>query len=280
LINEKIFEFEIQPSPSIPVAEEIRNLVIEYVKERHPDAALYLDTIQWEGGRATPQGLVGHEIYLYSGGNWTVTVEWDVVAPVHLAYEVIAEHMNGIMWMGEVREGKVTESSYKTENQTITWPISSDKYLFIEHYIDVYIQVIEGNYSGRIIDSPTYSFDQSSMMLRGMVPFDVNGTLKIVYGKGRIVRGAGGGMESLLYGIYELPYQKDGFQISNVDSDGTIKVIYQNSTMTLMSGEKWVSITSMIDIQEFADGRGVANLTITDTIVNFGVLDKSNIEEW
>ena len=85
-----------------------------YVKEHHPDVAEVIpDHISWSGGRTTPEGLVGHEIYVYTGNEWAVTIEWNIVAPQHLTYEITAE-CNGVTWTGTVHKCTITETSYQT----------------------------------------------------------------------------------------------------------------------------------------------------------------------
>jgi len=86
----------------------VRDAAIEFIQESHPEMGV-VDGV-WSGGRVTPEGLVGHETYVYTNEGWKVTVEYNVVAPEHLTYEVVVEH-NGLLWTGTVREGVVTETS-------------------------------------------------------------------------------------------------------------------------------------------------------------------------
>ena len=154
--------------------------------------------------------------------------------------------------------------------------ISPDKYVFIEHQIHTDGEVIEGDYRGAIIDSPTYSFDEKAGTLRGLMNFDVNEALNVVYGNGFSLTGVGGGKNTMLYGVYELPYQDGELTILSLNPDGTVKLSYQGVSITLKSGEEWVNTTSEKDVQQY----GTANLTITDRITNYGILYKSQIEKW
>jgi hypothetical protein len=160
--------------------------------------------------------------------------------------------------------------------------IPSDKYVFINHYVDIYGELIEGNYVGPLIDFPTYHFDEAIGTLRGIINFDVNDTLKVIYGNGTGLGGVvGGGMATSLSGIYKLPYT-DGIKISEIDSNGTVYLEYNNESIILKSGETWVNVTSRIEILQLSGqiNKAKVNVTITDKIVNYGILDKSKILIW
>ncbi len=154
--------------------------------------------------------------------------------------------------------------------------LSSDKYVFIDHHIHIHGKLIEGNYMQRMIDFPTYWFDKKTKSLSGWINFDVNETLIAVNGSGTSLSGAvGGGAGTGLLGVYELPYEKYGFKILRIDSDGTAYIEYKNTSIILKSGEELVDETSRIDTQS----GGKAKLTTTDKIVNYGILDKSKIKK-
>jgi hypothetical protein len=92
--------------------EEIRDMVITYIKEEHEDSSEYIVSQSWTGGRATASEIVGHEVYVYTSDGWEVTIEWNVVAPEYLVYRIVAQHDSGIVWRGEVRSGQVLEAYY------------------------------------------------------------------------------------------------------------------------------------------------------------------------
>ncbi len=92
--------------------EQALNLAMTYIKEKHPDAAKFISNITWNATRTTPGGLLGHETYVYEGGNWKATMEWSIVAPEYLTYKIAAKHASGIIWTGEVRGDQVAETSY------------------------------------------------------------------------------------------------------------------------------------------------------------------------
>lgn len=162
--------------------------------------------------------------------------------------------------------------------------------IFIEHRIDIHSELIEGNYSVPFIDKPTYYFDERTGNLHGLIDFDVNDTLKIIYGRLLGLRGIGGGATSSLYGVYELPYEHsdrlhrltiismdpNGLTILSTEPNGTIYLSYGNNSIILKSREEWMNITSTIDVQQY----GSAKRTITDRIINHGILPKSKIGKW
>jgi len=63
----------------------------------------------------------------------------------------------------------------------------------------------------------------------------------------------------------------------SIDSDGTVHIEYKNESIVLKCGEEWVKTTSEIDVKEFRGQKGKARLTTTDRIVNYGILDNSNL---
>jgi hypothetical protein len=129
-----------------------------------------------------------------------------------------------------------------------------------------------------MIDFPTYWFDNKNGTLTGIVNFEINETLKAIYGSGLVLNGeAGGGASTSLDGIFDLPYKEDDFQLLKIDTDGTVHIMYKGLSITLRKGEEWTNTTSKIDSKEVANTKGKAMLTITDKIINHGILEKSKV---
>lgn len=166
------------------------------------------------------------------------------------------------------------------KNQEEDWIISSDKCVFVDHHVNTNGELIEGNYQGGLnIDFPTYSFDEISKILNGEFDFEINKTLKIIYGDGRSLSGVvGEGAATGLFGIYDIPYAKGKFEIKEIEFDGTVHIQYNDSLIVLKSNEEWVYVTSEIDTQDFGEGIAKANIITTDKIVNYGIIEKSRIE--
>lgn len=166
------------------------------------------------------------------------------------------------------------------KNQEEDWIISSDKCVFVDHHINTNGELLEGNYQGGLnIDFPTYKFDKTTKILKGELDFEINKSLKIIYGNGRSLSGVvGAGAATGLYGVYELPYAKGKFEIKEIESNGTVHIQYNDSLIILKSNEEWVGISSEIDTQDFGEGIAKANIITTDKIVNYGIIGKSEIE--
>lgn len=101
--------------------EQVRDLAMNYIKTYHQQTAQYMQTLSWSGGRTTPEGLVGAEIYVYQSTGWTVIIQYPVVPnPVYtitaeyasLTSQVYSENML-ILWEGKLQNGVITETNYK-----------------------------------------------------------------------------------------------------------------------------------------------------------------------
>lgn len=96
-----------------PLMYYLADSSLSYIEQKHPETAAEIpEGVAWQGGRMTPSGIVGHEIYKYQGGGWTVTIEWNVVSSENLGYTVTATH-DSLVWKGDIRRGNVTEVSFK-----------------------------------------------------------------------------------------------------------------------------------------------------------------------
>lgn len=161
------------------------------------------------------------------------------------------------------------------------WEIKSDKCVFLEHHLSTNGELIEGNYKqGPGIDSPTFDFDSTKGILSGVIFFEINKFLKVIYGNGRSYSGAAGyGVSTSLMGIYELPFSLENFKIEQVEENGTIHFLYNDSTIVLKSNEEWVNKSTRIDIQNNSGEVAKAQLTTTNSFINHGIIEKSKIEK-
>jgi len=167
----------------------------------------------------------------------------------------------------------------RPESQTpIVTQLSPGKFVFVEHSIRIHGELIEGDYPRKMIDFPTYRYDRKIGILQGRIVFSVNDSLRVVFGSGLGLSGAaGGGASTGLSGVYKLPYEEEGLKILSIDSDGTVHIGYRNESIILKIGEEWVRTSSEIDVKEFRGQTGKAELTTTDRIMNYGILDSSNL---
>lgn len=166
------------------------------------------------------------------------------------------------------------------KNQEVDWIISPDKCVFVDHHINTKGELIEGNYQGGLrIDFPTYDFNPTSGILNGIIFFEINDSLLMIYGDGRSLSGvAGAGAATGLSGIYDLPFTKGNLEIKQIEPDGTVHIHYNDSLIVLKSDEKWVNVKSEINTQDFGFGIAKANIITTDRIENYGIIEKSKIE--
>jgi hypothetical protein len=163
----------------------------------------------------------------------------------------------------------------KTGTQT---PRTAGTYIFIEQRTHIHGELLEGNYRGLMIDFPTYSFESKNGTLTGILNFEINDSLVAIYGSGLVLSGAaGGGASTGLDGVYDIPYKKDDLQILKIDPDGTAQINYKGLPITLRNGEEWTNTTSRIDSKEVGNMKGKAMLTITDKIINHGILERSKV---
>jgi len=163
------------------------------------------------------------------------------------------------------------------------WPLSIDKYVFIEQHTHTEGEVIEGEKSMKcggpreMIDEPTYSFNSETEILNGMIGFKVDETLKLVYGSGRSLSGfAGGGVSTNLTGIYNIPYTGINVIIHKIENNGTVHLTYKGNKIILETNEKWEDTFTKIEEFDFCK----IKYTITDKIINYGILDKDKIQSW
>jgi len=155
------------------------------------------------------------------------------------------------------------------------WELPAGKILFIDRHVRVDGECLEGDCQpGPMIDFPTYGFDPETGTLDSRLALEVNDDLKVLYGNGTSLRGvAGGGAATGLTEVYAVPTNVQGLRIVQVDRDGTAYLEVGGELLVLAPGQTWSNTTE--EIREEAAGK--ARLTTTDQIVNYGILDESQI---
>lgn len=102
------------PSPEETTRLEARDTVMMFIANNHTETQALTEGITWSGGRATPEGLVGAETYIYTGNGWNVTITNPVIPEP--TYTVTATYTaNGTVvvdWQGTYFHGEVNETSY------------------------------------------------------------------------------------------------------------------------------------------------------------------------
>jgi hypothetical protein len=108
---------EVSSSPSsspVPLTQEqIRDAAMNYIKAYHSETLEFMTNLSWVGGRATPEGIVGAETYVYTCSNWTVTSQYPVVLdPI---YTITANYSATdilISWEGTCENRTMRETNY------------------------------------------------------------------------------------------------------------------------------------------------------------------------
>lgn len=136
-----------------------------------------------------------------------------------------------------------------TQEKAITKNLTSDKYVLI-HFINYTSgELIEGNFEPQLsfYDGPLILIDNNSKTIRGLRPINTSESFKgiLVYTTADftpIAQGAG----SNYIVINQLPSAYEDVKIQNIDDDGTVTIVYNDSTIILKPGEQWFNSTTKI----------------------------------
>jgi hypothetical protein len=107
-------------NPEMPTQELVRDAVMAYIKNSHPETGQFMKSMVWTGGRATPENRLGAETYIYQTIGWNVTMQYPVVLdPI---YTVTAKYTAPVSqitleqlivgWQGTWQNGVIIEISY------------------------------------------------------------------------------------------------------------------------------------------------------------------------
>jgi len=100
--------------------EQVRDDIMTFIATNHNETGQYIQNLVWTGGRATPEGLVGSETYIYQTQTWNVTMQYSVVpnpiygisANCNLLGAKDGVFKNAVAWQGTWQNGTITETSY------------------------------------------------------------------------------------------------------------------------------------------------------------------------
>ncbi|WP_303921538.1 hypothetical protein [Draconibacterium sediminis] len=155
-------------------------------------------------------------------------------------------------------------------------------YLFVENSTETDGVLISGPEPPVIqIDFPTYRYDEEMKTLNGIIDFEINRNLKLIYGSGACLTGtAGAGCASGLEGVYEIPFEHGLFELLKIEDDGTIRFIYKDEVFSLRVNEQHTEVMSRMDTVEVEGVNSISEITRTKTISNYGFLEKGDISSW
>ncbi|TVQ69191.1 MAG: hypothetical protein EA363_09915 [Balneolaceae bacterium] len=168
-------------------------------------------------------------------------------------------------------------------HDAVPWSYGEDVFVFIEFIQIKEGSVIQGNYPpGPMIDAPTYFFDKEQKSLASQrIPFEIDDTLKVVYGRYSALRGAaGGGASSRLFGVYRFPYEDGELMIMGVDPTGNTHLKYRDDKLVIESHDQYIHTVTHRDTVATPQGPAIADFTTTIRIINHGVMDKGMIRSW
>ncbi|MCW4021931.1 MAG: hypothetical protein ACOWW1_10010, partial [archaeon] len=106
------------PNSEMFSPEQIRDNIIQYIKDNHPETAVLVDNFHWTGG-LVETGLLGAGLYTYESEGWTVEISYPIV--VNPTYEVTVEYSvpsemisipYSLTWQGTYENGTITENTY------------------------------------------------------------------------------------------------------------------------------------------------------------------------
>lgn len=157
-----------------------------------------------------------------------------------------------------------------------------DNYIFIEQHALTNGEHISGPEPPLLmIDFPTYSYNSDTKVLNGIIDFEINENLDLVFGSGGCLTGAaGGGCGTGLSAVYEIPYVRGNFELLKAEANGTIVALYGEEVISLAAGEEWIMETITMDTMQVNEETSIVKRTKTDKITNFGVLNKADIIPW
>jgi hypothetical protein len=102
---------------NVPVQMQIRNEVMAYMAENHPEVAQYItSSMVWTGGQVQSGGL-GSTAYSYISGSWNATITNPVVPnPIYTVSVTYppsaASDAYMVIWVGTWQSGTITEITY------------------------------------------------------------------------------------------------------------------------------------------------------------------------
>ena len=150
----------------------------------------------------------------------------------------------------------------------------SGQYAFLEHRLMYTGTLVSGTCPAPAISVSPYIFDADTKTLAGIVPFETNGSLLIVYGEETTLSGAyGSGGYGELSGAYALPYTNGNLTVNGFTKDGTMYLSYNNQTLALEPGTQWTDISTGTETTRAC----TVNRTVTDIITYYGNFPQSGI---
>jgi len=150
------------------------------------------------------------------------------------------------------------------------------EYAFLDHQIYDNGKLVSGTCPPAAINFSTYTFQTDTGSLEGLVPFEINDSLLLIYGESTTLSGDyGTGGSGMLDGAYALPHTAGNITINGIASDGTMYLMYHNQTIALAPGTQWTDISTGTEVTTAC----TINRTTTDILTYYGNYQKSAIKK-
>jgi uncharacterized protein (UPF0333 family) len=114
MVNQPSTEPTPSPTPQVPTQETARDAAMQHIATNHTDIASLTENLTWTGGRQETD-LVGSETYIYTAGNWNITITNPVVPdPLYTISVVYTDTANQVTieWAGTFQNSVITETSF------------------------------------------------------------------------------------------------------------------------------------------------------------------------
>ena len=161
------------------------------------------------------------------------------------------------------------------QQRTVGMP-QAGEYAFLDHQIYDNGKLVSGTCPPAAINFSTYTFQTDTGSLEGLVPFEVNDSLLLIYGESVTLSGDyGTGGSGMLDGAYALPHTAGNLTVNGFTSDGTMYLTYHNQTIALAPGTQWTDISTGTDVTTTC----TINRTTTDILTYYGNYQKSTIKK-
>jgi len=151
---------------------------------------------------------------------------------------------------------------------------SSPGIIFLEHNLVANGTVVKGEAPFRSVNFPSYWYNENTRQIKGNIDFTVNDSLIMVFGDALTLKGDfGAGTGNKLFGVYGLPYKADQDIIYSTDLSGNVVIKINGEKMVLKPGDTYMYNTT----GQLRNDKALTNVTYTNTYINHGFIDKSNI---
>jgi hypothetical protein len=162
------------------------------------------------------------------------------------------------------------------DSRSVTMPgfDNRDKVVFLEHSLVANGTVINGSVPFRIVDFPSYWFNDNTKQLNGDLDFPINDSLQLIFGDVLTLKGNfGEGTGNKLYGAYTLPARANKAIIYSVDMAGDIIMDPNDRMMVLKPGDTY----AYSENETLLEGNGTVKVRYDHIYTNHGLINKSEI---